>query len=121
MVVIITVITMILQDPAVATSLLVALFQLLLPAFAFFNDMRPHCMGFQHNPAVPAVVFAACVWWGLWSIIGKGFIANLLWLDTLPTSQRYKLIGFNVVTFGVIKLLLIYTRRRQSRRISPMG
>ena len=104
-----------LQDAAVATSMLVALFQLLLPAIAFFNDMRPHCMGFRHNPAVPAVVFGNTVFWGLVMTIGKGIIADLLWLDTLPNAQRLKLIAFAVLTFGAIKVLLIITRWRVSR------
>ncbi|KAL3134240.1 hypothetical protein ABBQ38_006671 [Trebouxia sp. C0009 RCD-2024] len=98
------------HDAAVATSMLVALFQLLLPAIAFFNDMRPHCMGFRDNPVVPAVVFAAATWWGLWAIVGKGFLADLLWLDTLPDQQRLKMIAFGVLTFGVIKMVLIFTR-----------
>ncbi|KAL3134541.1 hypothetical protein ABBQ38_006385 [Trebouxia sp. C0009 RCD-2024] len=98
------------HDAAVATSMLVALFQLLLPAIAFFNDMRPHCMGFRGNPVVPAVVFAAATWWGLWAIVGKGFLADLLWLDTLPDQQRLKMIAFGVLTFGVIKMVLIFTR-----------
>lgn len=106
---------MLLQDAAVATSMLVALFQLLLPAFAFFNDMRPHCMGFRHNPAVPAVVFGNTVFWGLVMIIGKGVMAKLLWLDSIPNAQRLKLIAFAVLTFGGIKVLLIFTRWRVSR------
>lgn len=95
--------------------MLVALFQLLLPAFAFFNDMRPHCMGFRHNPAVPAAVFCCTVFWALVMIIGKGPVAERIWLDILPHSQRLKLIGFSVLTFGVIKVLLVITRWRLSR------
>ena len=95
--------------------MLVALFQLLLPAFAFFNDMQPHCMGFRHNPAVPAVVFGATMFWGLVMIVGKGVMARLLWLDSIPNAQRLKLIGFAVCTFGGIKVLLIVTRWRVSR------
>ena len=98
-----------------ATSMLLALFQLLLPAFAFFNDMRPHCMGFRHNPAVPAVVFGNTVFWGLVMIIGKGVLFKLLWLDSIPNAQRLRLIAFAVLTFGGIKVLLIITRWRVSR------
>ena len=98
-----------------ATSMLVALFQLLLPAFAFFNDMRPHCMGFRHNPAVPAVVCGITVFWGFVMLIGKGVMSRLLWLDSIPNAQRLKLIAFAVLTFSGIKVLLIITRWRVSR------
>ena len=111
-----------LQDAAVGTAMLVALFQLLLPAFAFFNDMRPHCMGFRHNPAVPAVVFAAALWWGTWDIAGKGFFADLIWLDTLADQFRLRIIAFAVLTFGGIKILLITTRwGTQPHRLQAAG
>ena len=102
---------MILQDAVVDTALLVALFQLLLPAVAFFNDMRPHCMGIRQNPAVPAVVLTAVLWWGTWDVIGKGVVAELIWLNTLADQFRLRIIAFAVITFGGIKILLILTRK----------
>ena len=98
------------QTPAVATSILIGLFQLLLPAFAFFNDMRPHVLGFRHNPQVPAVMCLSVLFWGIWDIAGKGLLADAIMLNTLPTQFRLRLLVFAVVTFAIIKVLLIVTR-----------
>jgi len=94
----------------VATANLIGVFQLLLPAFAFFNDMRPHCLGFRYNPLVPGVVFLGALFWGIWDIIGKGVVARIMGLETLPTQFRLRLLAFAVATFTVIKVLLIVTR-----------
>ena len=99
-----------------ATSMLVGLLQLLLPAIAFFNDIRPHCMGFRANPGVPAVVLAAALWWTLLDVVGKGFLADLLWLDRVPDTERVRIIVFDVLTFGVIYLLFMYTKWRVAKR-----
>ncbi len=98
------------QTPAVATSNLIGLFQLLLPAFAFFNDMRPHVLGFRHNPQLPAVMCLIALFWGIWDIVGKGLLADAITLNTLPTQFRLRLLVFAVVTFAIIKALLIVTR-----------
>ncbi|KAL0020340.1 hypothetical protein WJX77_012513 [Trebouxia sp. C0004] len=74
--------------PAVATSILIGLFQLLLPAFAFFNDMRSHVLGFRHNPQVPAVMCLIALFWGIWDVVGKGLLADVIELNTLPTQFR---------------------------------
>lgn len=98
------------QTPAVATSNLIGLFQLLLPAFAFFNDMKPHVLGFRHNPQVPAVVCLITLYWAIWDVVGKGLLADVIGLNTLPTGFRLRLLVFAVITFSVIKVLLIVTR-----------
>ena len=100
----------VLQSPAVAIAILIGLFQLLLPAIAFFNDMRPHIMGFRQNPLVPVVILIAILFWGLQDIIGQGLVAEYVLLNTLPANFRYRALGFAVVTFAIIKVLLIVTR-----------
>lgn len=101
--------------------MLVGLLQLLLPAIAFFNDMRPHCMGFRANPAVPTVVFAAALWWILWDVVGKGFLADLLWLNRVPDAKRARITVADVLSFGVISLCLVYTRWRVAKRSEQLG
>ncbi len=98
------------QTPAVAVSNFIGLLQLLLPAFAFFNDMRPHVLGFRHNPQVPAVMCLIALFWGIWDVVGKGLLADTIELNTLPTQFRLRLLAFAVVTFAIIKFLLIVTR-----------
>lgn len=92
--------------------MLVGLLQLLLPALAFFDDIRPHCMGFRKNPAVPAAVLTVALWWTLWDVVGKGSMADLLWLNRVPDTQRIRITVFDVLTFGAIYLLLHLTRWR---------
>ena len=98
------------QTPAVAVSNFIGLLQLLLPAFAFFNDMRPHVLGFQHNPQVPAVMCLIALFWVIWDAVGKGLLADVLKLNTLPTEFRLRLLVFSAVTFALIKVQLMVTR-----------
>ena len=93
-----------------ATSNLIGLFQLLLPAFAFFNDMKPHVLGVRQNPLVPGVVFLAALFWGLWDICGKGTLAEMITLETLPKQFRLNLLAYAAGSFAIIKVLLIVTR-----------
>jgi hypothetical protein len=98
------------QSPAVAVSSFIGLLQLLLPAFAFFNDMRPHVLGFRHNPQVPAVMCLIALFWVIWDVVGKGLLADVIKLNTLPTEFRLRLLVFSAVTFAVIKVQLMVTR-----------
>ncbi|KAL0050516.1 hypothetical protein WJX82_001360 [Trebouxia sp. C0006] len=92
------------HTPAVAVSNFIGLLQLLLPAFAFFNDMRPHVLGFRHNPQVPAVMCLIALFWVIWDAVGKGLLADVIKLNTLPTEFRLRLLVFSAVTFALIKV-----------------
>ncbi len=67
-------------------------------------------LGFRHNPQVPAVMCLMALFWGIWDVVGKGLLADVIGLNTLPTEFRLRLLVFAVVTFSIIKVLLIVTR-----------
>ena len=72
--------------------------------------MKPHVLGFRHNPLVPGVVFLAALFWGVWDICGKGTMADIITLETLPKAFRLQLLAYAAGTFAIIKVLLIVTR-----------
>ncbi len=50
------------------------------------------------------------LFWVIWDVVGKGLLADVIKLNTLPAEFRLRLLVFSAVTFAVIKVQLMVTR-----------
>ena len=94
-----------------ATVLLIGLSQLTAPAISFIKDMRPHCLGLQHNPPVPVFIGVVVVVGVVYILYPEGFGGDLLLQKQLPFRFRVELLCYMAVCAVVLSVMVQVLRR----------